>query len=413
MAEIPRFVRAPTEINALLDEVNRIGQALRAIESYTEVSIHPLQRCESLIKDLNHIITTSIIRQCNGTPRIRRRNWLKNKRQVVQLYEKLEKERKILWEAHCAELLSVPYIYSLPDEILTRHSRSSTRRVELTTDTIKNQSIRHDSKVLSIDKRLGSMEAALSSRQSTKPYNADSSLPSSIFGRHDGFDVQSLSETAMSGHPDDWRDNIVSKEEEPTRNPLFDAFHFADVCPELYTVRTGVPNLVQAYGGDTSVSQYMRVYQFCILLLPTTSQMDSIHLTPHYKRRVQILESTTVNGHRSDQPPLSRATTQLNATATATVKTGPPGQDFHDPRNVYSTGARSSIATGAMIKQLTISTIVASVTYQTAIFAMVASWRESIVSMLLTLWKNTQIFHHERRFHANVKENGKRVLAIR
>ena len=271
-----------------------------------------MQRCESLIKDLNHIITTSIIRQCNGTPRIRRRNWLKNKRQVVQLYEKLEKERKILWEAHCAELLSVPYIYSLPDEILTRHSRSSTRRVELTTDTIKNQSIRHDSKVLSIDKRLGSMEAALSSRQSTKPYNADSSLPSSIFGRHDGFDVQSLSETAMSGHPDDWRDNIVSKEEEPTRNPLFDAFHFADVCPELYTVRTGVPNLVQAYGGDTSVSQYMRVYQFCILLLPTTSQMDSIHLTPHYKRRVQILESTTVNGHRSDQPPLSRATTQLN-----------------------------------------------------------------------------------------------------
>ncbi|KIV97944.1 hypothetical protein PV10_01640 [Exophiala mesophila] len=262
LKRVAELRRAPTEINALLDEVNRIGQAIRAIESYTEVSIQPLQRCESLITDLNHIITTSIIRQGNDTTRIRRRNWLKNKRQVVQLYEKLEKERKILWEARCAELLSVPYIYSLLDEILTWHSRSSTRRVELTTDTIKNQSIRHDSRVLSIDKRLGNMEVALISQQSAKPYNAASSLPSSIFGRHDRFDVQSFSEKATSGRPADWWDNIVSKEEEPTQKPLFDAFHFADVCPELYTVRTGVPNLVQSYGGEISVSEYMRVYQF-------------------------------------------------------------------------------------------------------------------------------------------------------
>ncbi|KIV97945.1 hypothetical protein PV10_01641 [Exophiala mesophila] len=62
------------------------------------------------------------------------------------------------------------------------------------------------------------------------------------------------------------------------------------------------------------------------------------------KRFSAVEEDLPLDRQRSD-----KQTTTLTTATTATVNPAPQGQDFHDPRNVYSTGARSSIATDAMI----------------------------------------------------------------
>ena len=105
----------------------------------------------------------------DGSGRVRRRAWLRNKQKIVRLRDNLKDAREALLGALSADLLS-----ELPSSSwfriwrLMRHSRSSTRRVESTLTIISQQSTSNHSTALSIDQRLENIENALDPRQSAQ-----------------------------------------------------------------------------------------------------------------------------------------------------------------------------------------------------------------------------------------------------
>ena len=94
-------------LNLPQDELRRVNEVVRAVEAPTEVSIQPLWRCESIIKELDQLITVKLVRRGNGSTRIRPRNWFRNRRHMIRLCDSLQKERKTLSEALSVDLLSV------------------------------------------------------------------------------------------------------------------------------------------------------------------------------------------------------------------------------------------------------------------------------------------------------------------
>jgi hypothetical protein len=150
-------------------------------------------------------------------------------------------------------------IYS---SLLMPSSRSSTRRLESSLYIIRHQSTRHDSRVLSIDQRLGSMELALTSQHPAEPCDLAPSCSSTLFGNRLEFGALDLAVTRPPGTPYDRPASSATEADGPMRKPSFDASLFQEAAPESYTTRTGVPILLHSYGSEIAASEYIRVYQF-------------------------------------------------------------------------------------------------------------------------------------------------------
>jgi hypothetical protein len=81
------------------DEVHQLEHVLQRAGTLTDISALPLRRCEDIVKEVNQLISTKLMRQNNTSPRIRRRLWLKQKGHVVRLHQDLERARKAFSEA--------------------------------------------------------------------------------------------------------------------------------------------------------------------------------------------------------------------------------------------------------------------------------------------------------------------------
>ena len=127
---------------------------------------------------------------------------------------------------------------------------------------MRHQSTQHDSRVLSIGKKQGSMELALTSQHSAEPCALGPSSPSTLIAKRFEFTALDLTVTRPPGMPYPHPASSAAEEDGLIRMPSFDAPLFQEATPELYTIRTGVPVLLPSFGSEIASSDYIRVYQF-------------------------------------------------------------------------------------------------------------------------------------------------------
>lgn len=130
--------------NVEKEQLRSFCDVVEHIEKTNEVSQRPtlqasLSRAYKIIKDLHGLVTTKLIDSRDGTTRARRRAWLRNKRKIVRLQDKLKDVREALLGAVCTDLLSIYFIFRELGALLTRYLRLSTHRIESTLSTLNQE----------------------------------------------------------------------------------------------------------------------------------------------------------------------------------------------------------------------------------------------------------------------------------
>ncbi|KAL8920991.1 MAG: hypothetical protein Q9172_004255 [Xanthocarpia lactea] len=107
---INELYKAPAEIKSLQEQLQAFLDVVESVDvtvnGSTQKTLHSsLSRARNVIEELHQLITVKLVRQGNGSGRVRRRAWLRNRRNIVRLQSKLKDVREALLGAICTDLL--------------------------------------------------------------------------------------------------------------------------------------------------------------------------------------------------------------------------------------------------------------------------------------------------------------------
>ncbi|KAL8692620.1 MAG: hypothetical protein Q9218_002384 [Villophora microphyllina] len=108
---IYELFKAPTEIKNLQEQLKAFCDVVESIEATIEATAQkPLHSAlciaRKVMEELHELITVKLIGLGSSSGRARRRAWLRNKRNIVRLHDKLKDVRETLLGAICTDLLS-------------------------------------------------------------------------------------------------------------------------------------------------------------------------------------------------------------------------------------------------------------------------------------------------------------------
>ncbi|KAL8910060.1 MAG: hypothetical protein Q9171_004614 [Xanthocarpia ochracea] len=108
---INELYKAPAEIKSLQEQLQAFLDVVESVDATvngsTQKTLHSsLSRARNVIEELHQLITIKLVRQGNGSGRVRRSAWLRNRRNIVRLHDKLKDVREALLGAICTDLLA-------------------------------------------------------------------------------------------------------------------------------------------------------------------------------------------------------------------------------------------------------------------------------------------------------------------